>query len=89
MDEIRRDMDKVITELKSQGIHYNTHEFVEKNGDEQTKVGLGDIVESVLNKFGITQERYKAFWGIEECNCTERKKFLNNLLSWHRNKKGV
>lgn len=79
MDKMREDMDKVIAELKSKGIHPNT--------TENDIVGLGDVVESVLNNFGITQERFKYWFGLRECNCTERKKYLNNLFSWHRNKK--
>lgn len=87
MDDIRPDMDKIIAELKQQGVSYNTHQFLTNNGTEEQLVGLGDIVENVLNKFGVTQERFKAFFGLKECNCTERKKFLNNLFSWHVKRK--
>jgi hypothetical protein len=86
MDE-KKELDTVISELKSHGIGYNTHQQIANQGTEEQLVGLGDVVESVLNKLGITQERYKAFWGIDECNCTERKKYLNNLLSWHVKRK--
>jgi hypothetical protein len=47
---------------------------------------LGDVLESTLTKFGITQERYKSWFGLEECGCTERKKWLNGLFSWHTKK---
>lgn len=80
MDDIRPEMDKVIAELKKEGVGYHAHM-------QADTVGLGDVVESVLNKMGITQERFKAFFGLQECNCTERKKYLNNLFSWHINKK--
>jgi hypothetical protein len=79
MEDIRPEMDQIIAELKTQGINHNT--------TEQEVVGLGDVVEGVLNKFGITQERFKTFFGLKECNCTERKKYLNNLFSWHANKR--
>lgn len=75
MEKMTEDMDKVIKELKSQGISYNA--------SEENIMGLGDVVEGVLNKFGITQERFKYFFRLKECNCTERKKYLNNLFSWH------
>lgn len=77
--EIRKELDPVIKELKELG--------VQAHSTEQDIVGLGDIVEGVLNKFGITQERFKQFFGLKECNCTERKRYLNNLLSWHLKKK--
>ena len=77
--EIQQEMDAVIKALKDQGINYHTK--------DSEITGLGDLVETTLNKFGITQERFKAFWGLKECNCTERKKWLNNLFSWHKQSK--
>jgi len=79
MTNIRQEMDQVINELESKGVKHNAKE------DEV--VGLGDVVESVLTKFGITEERFKQWFGLAECNCTKRKKYLNNLFSWHVNKK--
>ena len=74
MSDIRPELDQLIEELKTKGIDKDT------NPDNVT--GLGDIVESTLSKLGITQERYKTFFGLEECGCTERKKWLNGILSW-------
>ena len=74
MSDVRPELDKLIEELKTKGIAQDT------NPDNVT--GLGDIVESTLTKLGITQERYKDFFGLEECGCTERKKWLNGILSW-------
>jgi hypothetical protein len=76
MSDVRTEMDQVINELETQGINFDT-----TNQDLQTR-GLGDVVESTLTKFGITQERYKEWFGLQECNCTKRKKYLNNLFSW-------
>jgi arabinogalactan endo-1,4-beta-galactosidase len=73
-DQIKSEMDDVITELERQGVTFNT-----KDGEF---VGLGDVVESTLKTFGITQERFKAWFNLKECNCTKRKKWLNNLFSW-------
>ena len=75
MNDVRPEMDQVINELKSKGI--------DPTQNPQLTKGLGDVVESTLTKFGITQERYKQWCGLQECNCTERKKWLNGLLSWH------
>jgi len=76
MSDVRTEMDQVINELETQGVNFDT-----TNQDLQTR-GLGDVVESTLTKFGITQERYKEWFGLQECNCTKRKKYLNNLFSW-------
>lgn len=78
-DKIREEMQPILDELKQKGINFDTN--------EQQVVGLGDVVEDVLNKFGITQERFKKWMGLKECNCTERKKWLNNLFSWHVKRK--
>ena len=75
MNDVRPEMDQVINKLKSKGI--------DPTQNPQLTKGLGDVVESTLTKFGITQERYKQWFGLQECNCTERKKWLNGLLSWH------
>ena len=70
-------MDSVISELEKRGIKYNQTEAEE--------TGLGDVVESVLTTFGITEERFKSWFHLEECNCSKRKKWLNNLFSWKKN----
>jgi hypothetical protein len=73
--QIKKEIQPVIDELKKRGIKHNST-------DSEIK-GLGDVVEEVLNKFGITEERFKSFFKLRECNCKERKKFLNNLFSWY------
>jgi len=75
--QIKNEMDEVISQLEKKGIKYN-------QGDDMT--GLGDVVESVLVSMGITQERFKEWFNLKECNCSKRKKWLNNLFSWKRNK---
>lgn len=73
--EARNEMNQVITELEKRGVDVNSH----LTGDVK---GLGDVVEDVLTTFGITQERFKKWFNLEECNCTKRKKWLNGLFSW-------
>lgn len=73
-DQIKAEMNPVIDELEKRGITFNT-----KEGEYQ---GLGDVVESVLQTFGITEERFKQWFNLKECNCNKRKKWLNNLFSW-------
>lgn len=73
-NRIKEEMQPVIDELKEKGINFNSKE---------TEItGLGDVVESTLTKFGITEERFKQWFNLKECNCKERKKWLNNLFSW-------
>jgi len=74
MSDVRPELDKLIEELETKGIAQDTN--------PNNVVGLGDVVESTLTKLGITQERYKEFFNLEECNCTKRKKWLNGILSW-------
>ena len=38
------------------------------------------IIEDGKVMIGITQERFKQWFGLKECNCTERKKFLNKII---------
>jgi len=73
-NRIKEEMQPVIDELKAKGIAHNS-----KEGEVE---GLGDVVEATLNKFGITEERFKRWFNLKECNCKERKKWLNNLFSW-------
>ena len=75
-EDIKTEMDPVIEELKRKGINHNSK--------ETEMVGLGDLVEETLKKLGITEERFKQWFDLKECNCTERKKFLNNLFSWRK-----
>lgn len=75
--EIKSEVESVIAELEKKGINFNTKE------DEYT--GLGDVVERTLQTFGITEERFKTWFNLKECNCSKRKKWLNNLFSWRKN----
>ena len=72
----KAEMDTVIKDLEANGVSYNT-----KEGEI---TGLGDVVESKLQKFGVTEERFKEWFNLKDCNCSKRKKFLNNLFSWKK-----
>ena len=75
-EQIKNEMDGVIHELEKKGVNFNTK-------DEEF-IGLGDVVERTLETFGITQERFKTWFNLRECNCNKRKKWLNNLFSWRK-----
>jgi hypothetical protein len=72
--QLKEELDALIEDLEEQGFTVDTPEFV--------VVGFGDMIEATLNKFGITQERFKEFFNIEECNCTKRKEWLNGFFSF-------
>jgi|TARA_R110002110_G_scaffold146976_1_gene336998 hypothetical protein len=75
-EQIKSEMADVIDDLEKKGITFNMSE------DEYS--GLGDVVERTLETFGITEERFKAWFSLKECNCNKRKKWLNNLFSWKK-----
>ena len=75
-NNIKGEMDDVIEALERKGINFNT--------SEEEFTGLGDALENVLTTFGITQERFKSWFNLKECNCNKRKKWLNNLFSWKK-----
>ncbi len=75
MSDTKKEINKVIEELERRGVHVNSH-------ITQDTRGLGDVVEDALKKFGITQEKFKKWFKLQECNCTKRKKWLNGLFSW-------
>jgi hypothetical protein len=72
--KIQKEMDEVIQDLEKQNISLETPE----------ETGLGDLVESALTKFGITEEKFKSWLNLKECGCSKRKKYLNKLLSWKK-----
>lgn len=74
--EIEDELDIIISELESKGIKYDIDPV-----NFHTR-GLGDVFESVLSKFGVTQEKYKKWFHLQECDCTKRKEWLNNFFSW-------
>ena len=82
MSDVKNELDQAIQELERRGRDPSSHLT-----SDDTK-GLGDVVEEVLTSVGITQERFKQWFGLKECNCTKRKKYLNGLFSWKVNKDG-
>lgn len=73
--QIQKEMDEVIQNLEKQQVSLDSPD---------DSVGLGDVVEGVLQKFGITEERFKLWFNLKECECSKRKKYLNKLLSWKK-----
>ena len=85
MEENKRmkvEINSVIKDLEQKGIDVNAHLKDKNFGDDANTKGLGDLVEETLQKFGITEERFKQWFNLKECNCTKRKKWLNGLFKW-------
>ncbi len=78
MSDVRKEINEVVAELESKGIDVNAHLT------DEGRVGLGDVVEATLQKFGITEDRFKKWFNLKECGCTKRKKWLNGVLNWKR-----
>lgn len=76
MSDNREEISKAIQELEKEGIDLG-------NYHAQT-VGLGDAIEKVLIKLGVTEERFKSWFNLKECNCSKRKAWLNKIFSWKK-----
>ena len=63
--------DKAIEEIESQG---------ETLGSE----GLGDTIEKVLSKFGISEEKISKIIGGSGCGCSKRKKWFNKIFGYKK-----
>lgn len=71
--QMNKSADSAISELKKQGIEI-----------DNISEGLGDTIEKVLNKFGITQEKIEKITGAKGCGCSERKKWFNKIFSYNK-----
>jgi len=75
--DVRDEINEVIKYLAEHGVDGQV-----SHKTESGRVGLGDVVESALKKFGITEERFKQWFNLKECGCSRRKKWLNGIFSW-------
>ena len=69
-----KDLDKAMAEIEDKS----------KGMGEVEVEGLGDLVEGVLAKFGITSEKVEKALGSKDCGCNKRKQFLNKLFPFAR-----
>lgn len=68
-------LDEVVGSLQQSGIN---------PAQDGNNVGLGDVIANTLEKFGVTEETVQHWFGIKECGCKTRQKFLNGVLSFLR-----
>ena len=72
-----RTFDEAVEELKEEGVSL-------KEIRDSTSEGLGDTVENVLSKFGITKKLLENVAGIKGCRCEERKEWLNKIFPYSK-----
>jgi len=75
MGDQRGKIDEIIKELEQGGVNIKNYKEVE---------GLGDLIETALGKIGVTEEGFKSWFNLKECNCSKRKKWLNSVFSFKR-----
>jgi len=75
------EFDKAVEGLKEEGISL-------QEVKEGSSEGLGDTIEKVLSKFGITKKLMENVAGAGGCRCDERKKWLNRIFPYGKKKKG-
>ena len=78
--ELTKSADSAIQELKTEGIDLN---------QEAKSEGLGDTIQKVLSKFGITSEKVERIAGMKGCGCSERKQWFNKIFSYNKEGKDV
>ena len=79
--DIREKLDEIIDHLENEeDVRLENHNYKEPEG-------LGDSVEKVFRKLGITEEWLSEAMGISGCGCAKRKKFLNVIFPYRKNSK--
>lgn len=74
-------LDEVINHLESE------EDIKLENHAHKDPEGLGDTLERVFSRFGITEEWISKAMGIGGCGCSKRKKFLNQIFPYRKNSK--
>jgi hypothetical protein len=75
-NKLARDADSAIGEMKNVGV-------LDANGEiDASSEGLGDTIEKVLSKFGITDEKISRILDMSGCGCSERKSWFNKIFSY-------
>lgn len=74
-------LDEVIAHLE------NEEDVRLENHVHKDPEGLGDTLEKVFSKFGITESWISDAMGIGGCGCSKRKKFLNQIFPYRKKSK--
>lgn len=76
--DAKKKIDEVISYLE------NEEDIKLTNYKHKDSEGLGDTLEKVFAKFGITEELISKAGG--GCGCNKRKKFLNQIFPYRKRK---
>ncbi len=79
MEDVKQKLDEVVKHLEE------VEDIKLENFQHKDPEGLGDTLERVFAKFGITEDFISKAAGIGGCGCQKRKKFLNTIFPY-RNK---
>ena len=74
-NELDKLADAAIKEMEDSGINLD---------ENDSSRGLGDTIEKVLSKFGITQEKIEKIAGAKGCGCGKRKQWFNKIFSYKK-----
>jgi hypothetical protein len=77
---IKQQIDDVVKHLEE------VEDIKLENFAKKDPEGLGDTLERVFAKFGITEETIQKAAGIGGCGCQKRKKFLNKIFPYRKRK---
>lgn len=76
-----KELDEIIEHLEKE------EDITLENIHTKDSEGLGDTLEKVFAKFGVTEETIEGFSRIGGCGCAKRKKFLNKIFPYKRHSK--
>lgn len=64
--------------------HLEAEEDVRLDNFHQKSEGLGDTLQKVFSKFGLTEENIEEAAGIGGCGCQKRRQFLNRIFPYRK-----
>lgn len=75
---VGEEIDKVVEHLeKEEDVRLD-------NFHTKDSTGLGDTLQKVFAKFGITEETIQKATGLKGCGCQKRKQFLNKIFPYRK-----
>jgi len=76
--ELQKKVDEVVAHLeKEEDIRLD-------NFQNKDSTGLGDTLQKVFAKFGLTEENIQKASGMRWCGCHKRRQFLNRIFPYRQ-----
>jgi len=78
MQNSQKQLNEVVSKIEEEGINLENY--------EEKKEGLGDVINGVLSKLGITEEAVTKWSGLDKggCGCGKKQQFLNKILPFRK-----